>query len=404
MFGVPVDFLLFGLTLIGVALFHRQTLYVALSGLTAITAYKLATTGFAGGPGVSGLIGHFNHEWITLANLFGLLTGFAILARHFERSRFPDLLPNYLPDDWKGGFALLGMVFVLSSFLDNIAAALIGATAARHVFSSKVHMGYIAAIVAAANAGGSWSVIGDTTTTMMWIAGISPLVVFEAIIAAIISFAILGTIAARQQQRYSPIVRHAQAGLRLNIMPLVVVAIILVTAVSANVASNLYFPTLPASVPVLGLAVWLAILVTALICRPDWSVIPAAVRGSIFLLALVLCASMMPVERLPVASWQTAMGAGFLSAIFDNIPLTALALKQGGYDWGYLAFAVGFGGSIIWFGSSAGVAVSNMYPEAKSTIRWMRYSWYVPLAYVLGFVMMLLIIGWNPDAPHDRPG
>ena len=113
---------------------------------------------------------------------------------------------------------------------------------------------------------------------------------------------------------------------------------------------------------------------------------------------------MMPVERLPVASWQTAMGAGFLSAIFDNIPLTALALKQGGYDWGYLAFAVGFGGSIIWFGSSAGVAVSNMYPEAKSTIRWMRYSWYVPLSYVLGFVMMLLIIGWNPDAPHDRPG
>jgi Na+/H+ antiporter NhaD/arsenite permease-like protein len=161
---------------------------------------------------------------------------------------------------------------------------------------------------------------------------------------------------------------------------------------------------LPASVPVLGLAVWLAILVTALVCRPDWSVIPAAVRGSIFLLALVLCASMMPVERLPVASWQTAMGAGFLSAIFDNIPLTALALKQGGYDWGYLAFAVGFGGSIIWFGSSAGVAVSNMYPEAKSTIRWMRYSWYVPLSYVLGFVMMLLIIGWNPDAPHDRPG
>src|SRR5688572_26791573 len=203
-FGVAVDFLLFGLTLIGVALFHRQTLYVALSGLTAIAAYKLATTGFAGGPGVSGLIGHIHHEWITLANLFGPLTGFAILARHFERSRFPDPLPNYLPDDWKGGLALLGMVFVLSSFLDNIAAALIGATAARHVFSSKVHIGYIAAIVAAANAGGSWSVIGDTTTTMMWIDGISPLVVFEAIIAAIISFAILGIIAARQQHSYSP--------------------------------------------------------------------------------------------------------------------------------------------------------------------------------------------------------
>ena len=61
---------------------------------------------------------------------------------------------------------------------------------------------------------------------------------------------------------------------------------------------------------------------------------------------------MMPVEKLPAASWQTAFGLGFVSAVFDNIPLTALALKQGGYDWGFLAYAVGFGGSMIWFGSS----------------------------------------------------
>jgi Na+/H+ antiporter NhaD/arsenite permease-like protein len=91
------------------------------------------------------------------------------------------------------------------------------------------------------------------------------------------------------------------------------------------------------------------------------------------------------------------LSAGFLSSVFDNIPLTALALKQGGYDWGYLAFAVGFGGSIIWFGSSAGVAVSNLFPEAKSTIDWVRSSWFVPLSYVLGFLAMLLIIGWHPD-------
>ena len=75
---------------------------------------------------------------------------------------------------------------------------------------------------------------------------------------------------------------------------------------------------------------------------------------------------MMPVERLPAAAWQTAFGLGFLSAVFDNIPLTALALAQGGYDWGMLAYAVGFGGSMIWFGSSAGVAISSMYPEARS--------------------------------------
>ena len=175
LFGVPVDFILFAITLLGVALFHHYTLHVALAGLAVITAYKLVFTGFKFGAGFTGLTLHLQHEWVILANLFLLLTGFALLSRHFEASRVPDEMPGFLPDDWKGGLVLLVVVFVLSAFLDNIAAALIGGTMARHVFSGKVHIGYLAAIVAASNAGGAGSVVGDTTTTMMWIDGISPL-------------------------------------------------------------------------------------------------------------------------------------------------------------------------------------------------------------------------------------
>ena len=116
------------------------------------------------------------------------------------------------------------------------------------------------------------------------------------------------------------------------------------------------------------------------------------------LLALVVCASMMPVERLPVASWQTALGLGFLSAVFDNIPLTALAIKQGGYDWGYLAYAVGFGGSMMWFGSSAGVALCGMYPQGRNVAQWLRHGWHVALAYVVGFAAMLMVIGFHPGS------
>ena len=111
---------------------------------------------------------------------------------------------------------------------------------------------------------------------------------------------------------------------------------------------------------------------------------------------------MMPVEALPMASWQTALGLGFVSAVFDNIPLTALALKQGGYDWGFLAYAVGFGGSMIWFGSSAGVAIANMCPEAKSAGRWIAGGWHVTVAYVVGFFVMLAVLGWHPDPPHKK--
>jgi Na+/H+ antiporter NhaD/arsenite permease-like protein len=77
------------------------------------------------------------------------------LSRHFEKSRVPVILPKYLPDDWKGGFVLLVMVWVLSSFLDNIAGALIGGVMAHQLFRARIHLGYLAALVAAANAGGA---------------------------------------------------------------------------------------------------------------------------------------------------------------------------------------------------------------------------------------------------------
>ena len=128
--GIPFDFVLFALILLGVALFHRHTLRVALTGLVVIAAYKLVFSDFAGIPGAAGLGSLLAGEWVTLVNLLGLLTGFALLADHFERSGVPALLPRYLPDDWKGGLCLLLLVFVLSSFLDNIAAAMIGGTMA----------------------------------------------------------------------------------------------------------------------------------------------------------------------------------------------------------------------------------------------------------------------------------
>ena len=399
---IPVDFILFALTLAGVAVFHKRTLEVALTGLAVILVYKLLFTGFKAGVGLAGLGAHFAHEWVILANLLLLLLGFALLSNHFEESHVPLELPRILPDDWKGGFVLLWIVFVLSSFLDNIAAAIIGGTMARAVFRGKVHIGYLAAVVAASNAGGSGSVVGDTTTTMMWIDGVSPLAVIDAYIAAVAATLFFAYFAAKQQHAHAPIVKDAGARVRIDWTRVAIVAFILGAAIAANVTANLRFNHILDVFPVIGVAVWVAILLTAPIRQPDWKLLPGALKGSVFLLALVTAASVMPVEQLPPASWPTAFGLGFLSSVFDNIPLTALALKQGGYDWGMLAFCVGFGGSMIWFGSSAGVAISNTFPEARSVAAWVRNGWHVAVGYVIGFFVMLAVVGWHPQPKRER--
>ena len=395
---VPIEFLLFACVLAGVALFHAHTLRTALIGVAVIALYKIAFSPFRWGAGVGGFAAHLGHEWVILVNLLLLLLGFALLADLFEKSEVPALLPRFMPDDWKGCFMLLVLVFVISSFLDNIAAAMIGGAVAHTVFRGRVHIGYLAGIVAASNAGGAGSVVGDTTTTMMWIAGVHPFEVLEAFIASGVALVLCGIPASLQQQAYSPIQKDADANVRVDWTRVAIVIFILVAAIVVNVLINTRFNAVSDEFPFLGAAVWAAILACTALRRPNWQVLPNAAKGALFLLALVLSASMMPVEHLPAASWQSAFGLGFVSAVFDNIPLTALALKQGGYDWGFLAYAVGFGGSMIWFGSSAGVALSSMYPKARSVGQWLWFGWHVPVAYVAGFFVLLALLGFHPGS------
>ncbi len=343
--GIPLEFVIFGLTLLGVALFHNYALRVASAGLAAVIVLRfLQAPSFATATGE--IFIHFGDEWVVLANLLLLLLGFAVVSNQFEKSNLPEAIPSLLPDGWIGGLTLLALVFCLSTFLDNIAGAIIGGVVARHVFPHGVTIGYQAAIVSAANAGGAGSVIGDTTTTMMWISGVGALELLPAFIGALGAFAVFGPLAARAQQRLSPLVRHHSTNVSIDWSRAAIVVGVLATVVAVNVVANTYFSGLEELAPALGLGLWTALLVTSPLRNPDWSVLNEATKGALFLVTLVALASFMPVDRLPEPSPASVLGLGFLSAVFDNIPLTALALNQGGYDWPLLAYAVGFGGSV----------------------------------------------------------
>jgi len=393
---VPIEFVLFALMLVGVALFHNRALEISLLGLLLIVAYEALFSAFPTGSGAGALVRHLRHEWVIVTNLLLLLIGFELLSNHFEQSNVPDHLPRLLPDNWSGGLALLGIIFVLAAFLDNIAAAILGGVMARHVYNERVSIGFLAAIVAASNAGGAGSVIGDTTTTLMWLKGVSPLTVLAAYVGAIAALVVFGPLGALAQHRFQPIIARNVAERPIRWRRVWIVAVILAAAVVANILANLLSQG-EETAPWLGIALWGAILVTSPIARPDWTVMGSASRGAFFLIALVLAASLMPVHGLPKPTGLSTFVLGLLSSVFDNIPLTVLALAQGGYDWALLSFAVGFGGSMLWFGSSAGVALTNEYPDGRSIGAWLRQGWFVPVAYVVGFAVMLAILGWNPS-------
>ncbi|ULA65334.1 MAG: conserved membrane protein of unknown function [Nitrospira sp.] len=374
---MSVEFIIFGIMLLGIAIFHERMLRVAAIGAMTLVLFKL-WVGFD-------ISAHLVHESRLLINLFGLLLGFALLSKHFEESHAPERLLRHLPKDWTAGLFLLLIVAVISTFLDNIAGAIIGGVIARRMYQGNVCLSFIVALVAASNAGGAGSVIGDTTTTMMWIAGIPAATFLKAFIASGTAIAFSGVIASRAQHAYQPVVKTVLGKEQLDIARLCIVGLIVLGTIGANIAFDF---------PALGL--WAGILIGALIRPTPWGELQYALRASLFLVLLVICASFLPVKELPIPSWQSTLGLGFASAVFDNIPLTALAIYQGGYDWGVLAFTVGYGGSLVWFGSSAGVAISNIFPQAKNGIAWIKEGWHVIVSYVLGFFAMLFLAGWNP--------
>lgn len=400
-YGIRYEMIIFALMLVGVAIFYNKTRQVAIIGLLALCFFKYEfTDGFSV---ISKLIGYTNADgqfvkgsYNTYINLALMLPGFAILANTFEASKFPAILPKYLPNNFTAGMVLLFFIFILSTFLDNIAAAMIGGTMAATIFKNKVHIGFVAAICAASNAGGAGSVVGDTTTTLIWIYGKDPLVIAQAFLPAFIALIIVSYFAAKQQFKYEPAAAWVEGDkIEVDKKKIAVVILILVLAIIFN-----YTLELP------GLGIWVAILLGRLITPIKFSVVKDAMDSTIFLVALVFCAELVPIESVPDASILSTLAIGFVSAVFNNIPLTQLCLIKGGYDWPLISYAVGFGGSMIWFGSSAGVAVCDMFPKARSFVSWLRYGWHIPLAFVVGFAAYILILGWDPykgNPPDQMP-
>ena len=278
---IPIEFVLFALTLAGVAFFHRQTMKVALTGLAAISGYKIGFKEFKGGPGIAGFADHLAHHWVILANLFCLLSAFALLSRHFEKSRVPLALPKFLPHDWKGGFILLAMIWVLSSFVTTLpprwsggygASTLSGQGAhwlsCRDRRCSKCRWGMERC--------GRYNHHHDVAIRALTLA------VFEAIIASSVALLFFGICAAKQQHKYSPTLEHTHEPVPIDWARIGIVVLMLVAAIVTNVTVNLFFSSYSDYFPFIGVAVWVTLLLSVAIRRPDREYLVKSLKGQSF--------------------------------------------------------------------------------------------------------------------------
>ena len=138
----------------------------------------------------------------------------------------------------------MAFVFLLSIFLDNIAGCDHRRSDRPPCVPARGYRRFPGwDNVAAANAGGAGSVIGDTTTTMMWISGIHPLEVVPAFVGAVVAFAVFAPFAAMGQHRASPLVHRDTSTLRIDWTRVAVVGFVLATLVGVNVVANGSIPS-----------------------------------------------------------------------------------------------------------------------------------------------------------------
>jgi Na+/H+ antiporter NhaD/arsenite permease-like protein len=312
---------------------------------------------------------------------------------------------------------VIGIIaFFLSAVIDNLTTTVLMITLLRKLISdTDERLLFGSMVVLAANTGGVWSPIGDVTTTMLWIKGcITPIATIQALLLPSLFslFFILCLFGRNLKGSYSlqdlerkPI----EPGGRL-IFLLSLIGFLFVP----------FFHTTTALPPFMGMIVLLSILwiITDLLHRnyehrqyllPHHVLTRIDVSGILFFFGILLCIGSLDAFGIlkSFACWLNefahhriniiAFLIGLLSAIVDNVPLTAATI--GMYDraafppdsalWQLLAYATGTGGSILLIGSAAGVAFMSL--EKVRFFWYLKYvSWIAFLSYLLGFVVYLL--------------
>ncbi len=311
-------------------------------------------------------------------------------------------------------FIVIGAVtFLLSPVIDNLTTTIVMITIAQRFFRGRNLLVMATAIIIFANAGGAWSPIGDITTLMLWLAGkfTAAEVILDALLPSLCHALVAGALLLRQIKDDTP---DSQEDLPVTFTrsEFIIIALALASFGLPLLISQFGLP------PYMGLLAGLAVvwIVSGVLARVSdrethlTADIERFLRNidipslKFFIGILLAVAALDALDVLTIIS-NLLLGSnpsserliignsvlGILSAIVDNVPLTALAIDlipaTNAGLWPLLAYCVGTGGSLLVIGSAAGVIAMGMIRELTSTAYMHIATMAVVLAYIAGIAV-----------------
>jgi len=300
--------------------------------------------------------------------------------------------------------ALLALAF--SSLADNITASLIMLSLLASLkLKTDTMLKFAALLVFAVNSGGVSLITGDVTTLMIFLAGkVSSSNLFLLIPAAVLGVLVLllTMLAGAEGELDIPHFRRPIGGRDK------VIALLFVLTIGSTLFLSVYFSIPPVLSFLFGLSVMFLTYQFLNRNTPSSQSVLEYIREIefytlLFFLGVLLLVGMLKelsvLERLPelyqvMPVFAANYVVGLLSALVDNVPLTAAILKSGiemgRADWMGLTYAAGVGGSLLIIGSAAGVIAMSKI-EALSFATYLRFLPRLLLAYTVGYVAVWAI-------------
>ncbi|OGK62610.1 hypothetical protein A2334_03440 [Candidatus Roizmanbacteria bacterium RIFOXYB2_FULL_38_10] len=354
--------------------------------LAAVLWFLVSIGGFTGiGPALSESGGEIFGLVIFLLSamtLVEILTHYGLFNYIYQK------LVELNLDDKGQFFIITFLAFIFSSFLDNLTTTIIFLQISIRFFKGKNLVRSASAIVIAANAGGVFSPIGDVTTTMLWLANkFSAQTIFQqgflpSLVVFIVSTALIGrTIAKSAPDKIEKVSR-------LGRTEWIVISLCLMSFLLPLLMTLIHLP------PYLGLllglgVVWLLVDLAKLRSSQSASLSVSIERffqktdiaSLYFFIGILLSVSALShLGILEIISQKVFTNTpsvsriiignitiGGLSAIFDNIPLTAAAMEiiktTDTSLWVLLAITTGVGGSLLLIGSAPGIIAMAIIEE-----------------------------------------